>query len=93
LTIAAVLIVTSLIGHNHAAVTLWMANGGNPLWLALLLLALCFHSRLGVQVVIEDYVHSGAVKIAALLLNSAAHLLLAGTGLYAVLRVALRGLA
>ncbi len=93
LTLWFLLALTRLPLDDYAAVTLWMANGGNPLWLALLLLALCFHSRLGVQVVIEDYVHSGAVKIAALLLNSAAHLLLAGTGLYAVLRVALRGLA
>jgi len=78
---------------DYAAVALWMANGTNPLWLALLLVALCFHSRLGVQVVIEDYVQSGALKFAALLLNSAAHLLLAATGLYALLRIVLRGLS
>lgn len=92
LTLWFLLSLTRLPLDDYAAVTLWMANGTNPLWLALLLVALCFHSRLGVQVVIEDYVHSGALKFAALLLNSAAHLLLAGTGLYAVLRIALRGL-
>jgi len=78
---------------DYAAVTLWMSNGANPLWLALLVLVLCFHSRLGVQVVIEDYVHGAGLKIVALLLNSAAHLLLGAAGLYALLRVALRGLA
>jgi succinate dehydrogenase / fumarate reductase membrane anchor subunit len=93
LTLWFLLSLTRLPLDDYVAVTLWMANGSNPLWLALLLLALCFHSRLGVQVVIEDYVHGAASKFTALLLNSAVHLLLAGTGLYAVLHIALRGFA
>ena len=76
---------------DYAAVTIWIASGWNPVWLALLLLAVCWHSRLGVQVVIEDYVHGRAAKTAALLFNSAAHLLVLAAGLYAVLRIALRG--
>ena len=75
---------------DYAAVTIWMASGWNPVWLALLLLALCWHSRLGVQVVIEDYVHGEPAKTAALLLSTAAHAVLAAAGLYAILRVALR---
>jgi succinate dehydrogenase / fumarate reductase membrane anchor subunit len=75
---------------DYAAVTIWMASGWNPVWLALLLLALCWHSRLGVQVVIEDYVHGKPAKTAALLLSTAAHVVLAAAGLYAILRLALR---
>ena len=77
--------------NDYAAVAIWIGGGWNPLWLALLLLALCWHSRLGVQVVIEDYVHAPALKLAALLFNSAAHLLVLAGGLFALLRVALRG--
>jgi succinate dehydrogenase / fumarate reductase, membrane anchor subunit len=86
--------VISLIGlplNDYAAVTIWIASGWNPVWLALLLLALCWHSRLGVQVVIEDYVHTPALKFTVLLFNSGAHLLLLAGGLYALLRLALRG--
>jgi succinate dehydrogenase / fumarate reductase membrane anchor subunit len=86
--------VVSLVGlplSDYAAVSIWIASGWNPVWLALLLLALCWHSRLGVQVVIEDYVHGPALKLAGLLFNSAAHLVLLAGGLYALLRVALRG--
>jgi succinate dehydrogenase / fumarate reductase membrane anchor subunit len=75
---------------DYAAVTIWIGSGWNPLWLALLLLAMCVHSRLGVQVVIEDYVHAAAAKLTLLLLNSAAHAVLLAAGAYALLRIALR---
>jgi succinate dehydrogenase / fumarate reductase, membrane anchor subunit len=76
---------------DYAAVTIWLASGWNPVWLGLLLLALCRHANLGVQVIIEDYVHSPGVKLAAMLANDGAHLLLLAGGLYAVGRIALRG--
>jgi succinate dehydrogenase / fumarate reductase, membrane anchor subunit len=88
--------VISVVGlplNDYAAVSLWLANGWNPVWLALLLLALCWHSRLAVQVVVEDYVHAPALKFSALLLNDAVHLLLLAGGLYALVRLALRGAA
>ena len=68
---------------DYAAVSIWIASGWNPLWLALLLLSLVWHSRAGVQVVIEDYVHAPAA-------NSGAHLLLLAAGLYALLQLVLR---
>jgi succinate dehydrogenase / fumarate reductase membrane anchor subunit len=77
---------------DYAAVTIWIAAGWNPVWLALLLAALCWHSRLGVQVVVEDYVHAPAVKLAALLFNSGAHAVLVAAGAYALLRIALRSM-
>jgi succinate dehydrogenase / fumarate reductase membrane anchor subunit len=75
---------------DYAAVSVWMASGLNPVLLALTLLAMCWHSRLGVQVVLEDYVHGHGLKTALLLANGYAHLLLGAAGLYAILRVALR---
>jgi succinate dehydrogenase / fumarate reductase, membrane anchor subunit len=78
---------------DYAAVTIWIAAGWNPVWLTLLLAALCWHSRLGLQVVIEDYVQAPAIKLAALLVNSAAHAVLVAAGIYALLRIALRGLS
>ena len=84
--------VISLIGvplNDYAAVTIWIGAGWNPVWLALLLVAMCVHSRLGVQVVIEDYVHGAALKLALLLLNGAVHAVLLAAGIYALLRVAL----
>ena len=78
---------------DYAAVTIWMGADWNPVWLGLTVLAACWHSRLGVQVVIEDYLHAPGLKLAALLCNSGAHVALAAGGLYAILRIALRGMS
>ena len=78
---------------DYAAVTIWLGSGWNPVWLALLLLALCRHANLGIQVIIEDYVHAPAPKLVVMLVNNGAHLLLLAGGLYTVGRIALRGVA
>ncbi|MEA2779333.1 MAG: succinate dehydrogenase / fumarate reductase, rane anchor subunit [Rhodospirillaceae bacterium] len=58
-------------GADHAAVTLWL---GNPVTYGLMLVLLgatFWHAALGLQVVIEDYVHGEAPKIALILLSQA----------------------
>jgi succinate dehydrogenase / fumarate reductase, membrane anchor subunit len=75
---------------DYAAVSIWMAGGWNPVLLVLTVLAACWHSLLGVQVVIEDYVHTHALKLTLLLVSSGTHVLLAASGVYAILRAALR---
>ena len=78
---------------DYAAVSIWMAAGWNPVLLSLTVVVACWHSLLGVQVVIEDYVHTAWLKLALLLASQGAHLLLAVSGSFAILRVALRGAA
>lgn len=70
-------------------VTAWLDRPLNSILMLLTYATLAFHSKLGVQVVIEDYVHAPAIKIFSLLLNSFAHVVLTAAGLYAVLRVGL----
>ena len=56
-----------------------------PILLMLLIVTMAYHSYLGVQVVIEDYVHGHGLKIAALVLSRFAHVFFAVVGLYAIL--------
>lgn len=76
---------------DHAAVTSWIGGGWNALWLVLTILVMAWHSVLGVQVVIEDYVHGAALKTTGLLLSQLAHWLTAAAAVYAVLHIAFRG--
>ena len=57
--------------------------------LALLLVSACWHSQLGVQVVIEDYVHTRWMEITLQLLVTFACTIGALASLYAIARIAL----
>ena len=59
----------------------------NTVLLILLSASLAYHSYLGVQVVIEDYLHTHGVKVLALLLSRFAHVLVAVASVYAILRI------
>lgn len=83
--------VTSLLalpGYDHATLSAWMSHSATALLLALFVLLSAWHSQLGVRVVIEDYVHGNGSRTLLLVLSSFAHVLLAGAGLLAVLKVA-----
>lgn len=73
----------------YADIRAWIAQPVSSIMLPLLVVALAWHSSLGVQVVIEDYVHGPAAKVISLILNKFIHYFLGAAALVAVLRVAL----
>lgn len=82
-----VVCVLKLAGGDHAAV---LAAFKNPLFaiLALLsILAVFWHMKLGLQVVIEDYVHHEGLKIASLLAITFATFIVGGAAALSVLKL------
>lgn len=59
----------------------------NGVLMALLCVTLAYHSYLGVQVVVEDYVHTKGVKMLALILSRFAHVFIAIASVYSILRI------
>jgi succinate dehydrogenase / fumarate reductase membrane anchor subunit len=92
LTLWFLLALLGLPALDYPSVHSWIGEGWNPVFIVLLVLALTWHSALGVQVVIEDYVHGKPIKIASLLASTFVHLGLAAAGVYAVLKIAFTGL-
>jgi succinate dehydrogenase / fumarate reductase membrane anchor subunit len=77
---------------EYSAVTTWIANPINATLLSIFVATLSFHSQLGVQVVIEDYVH-GAMKTISIVLSNFLHVVVGALGVIAVLRIAFGGVA
>jgi len=77
--------VVSLIGADYAAVAAWIASPVVAGLLVLLIIATFYHAVLGLQVVIEDYVHHEGAKIALLLFVKALAIVLALSAVLSVL--------
>lgn len=77
--------------YQQADLYAWVAHPVNAVMLLLLSVTLAWHSALGVQVVIEDYVHGPALKIVSLLLSKFVHIFLGLAAVFAVLWVSLGG--
>lgn len=72
------------------AVTAWAAAPLHAILLVLLVVALVYHSSLGTQVVVEDYVHSPGLRVAVLTILRLGHVFLAAAGILAVFFIATR---
>ena len=70
LTIAFVLIVMSLLGRNHAAVVQILGSTLVAIVMLLFIVNSVYHMWLGMQVIIEDYVHDESRKLVTLMANT-----------------------
>ncbi len=82
--VIAIVVLDSL---DHAAAVAFVRAPWNSVLLTLLSVMLAYHSYLGVQVVVEDYVHAPGIKVVSLMLSKFAHIFVAVAAVYAVLRV------
>jgi succinate dehydrogenase / fumarate reductase membrane anchor subunit len=71
--------------YGHASVTKWLSHPLNATAMILLVFSLFWHARLGLQVLIEDYLHDAGTKFGALV---ALNLATIGGGAYGIFSVA-----
>jgi succinate dehydrogenase / fumarate reductase membrane anchor subunit len=91
LTLWFVYSVVHLTGADQARVHEWLAKPASAILMSLFIIAMFHHLALGLQTVIEDYVHREGVKLTALLLIKGLIVLTAAAALFTVLHVAVGG--
>jgi succinate dehydrogenase / fumarate reductase membrane anchor subunit len=79
----------SFVGADLATVQASLARPFDAIMLALFAMALFWHAKLGIQVVIEDYVHTRALEVALQLVVTFACAFGALASLYSIARIAL----
>ena len=87
LTIGAVLIVISLIGRNHASVAQILGSTPVAIVMVLFIISVFYHMRIGMQAIIEDYVHEERAKYALLILNTFFTIATGFSSIYAILKL------
>ena len=84
-----VIAVIGLVGADRAAMVAWVHNPMTAVLLILLLVATFYHAALGLQVVIEDYIHGEAMRLAVLVIMRFLCIVFVVRGILAVLKLAL----
>ena len=88
LTLWFVAAVIGLVGADHAAFVAWVRSPMPAMLLILLLVATFYHVALGLQVVIEDYIHGEAMRLGTLLVMRFLCVVFAVRGIIAILKLA-----
>jgi len=81
----------SLIGVSYVDYVAWLGSISTTCFLVLFLIALFFHIQLGLQVVIEDYVHYVRAKVFLLLMNKVVTILFALVGIISIVKLSFEG--
>jgi succinate dehydrogenase / fumarate reductase membrane anchor subunit len=79
----------ALAGADYAQTRAWLGSPVAATLMVLLIVAVFYHAQLGLQVVIEDYVHHSGIKVAAIIALTLIMLALAAACLMAVLQVSI----
>jgi len=76
-----------ILGADYAAIRAWLAAPLPAVLMILFVVAVFHHAQLGLQVVIEDYVHSEGIKLAMLLTVKLASIAFAVAAVFAVFKI------
>jgi succinate dehydrogenase / fumarate reductase membrane anchor subunit len=78
----------AVVTADHATALEWLRSPLAAILCCALIVAVFYHAQLGLQVVLEDYVHTEWIKLFAIVTTKFLSLLLAAASLFAVLSIA-----
>ena len=89
LTIWFVAALVSLVGAGHGAVTDWLGRPVPAILMLLLIVSGLYHLKLGLQVIVEDYVHKEGLKLASQIAITLGCAVVGFASAFAVLKISL----
>ncbi len=87
LIVPVVVIVLMLLGRNHAGAAQILGQLPIAIILVLFIIASAWHMKIGMQIVIEDYVHGEKTKLALVIANNFFCIAVALASIYAILKL------
>ena len=93
LLIALAFVAVALSGRSYPEAIALVGSPWVAVPLALAFVSVCVHLKLGVQVIIEDYIHADGMRVLLLVLNTFFAIAVGAAALYAIVRIMLASLA
>jgi succinate dehydrogenase / fumarate reductase, membrane anchor subunit len=87
LILPVIVVVMMLLGRNQAGAAQILGSPLVAIIMLLFIVASVWHMKIGMQVVIEDYVHGEKLKLAAIMANNFFSIAVALASIYAILKL------
>ena len=87
LIVPVIVVVMMLLGRNQAGAAQILGSPLIALIMLLFIIASAWHMKIGMQVVIEDYVHNEKLKLASIMANNFFSVAVALASIYAILKL------
>jgi succinate dehydrogenase membrane anchor subunit len=87
LIVPVLVVILTLVGRNHAGAAQILGSLPIAIILLLFIVASTWHMKIGMQVVIEDYVHNETLKLASIMANNFFCFVVALASIYALLKL------
>ena len=87
LIVPVIVVMVMLASRNHAGAAQLLGSLPIAIILVLFIIASAWHMKIGMQIVIEDYVHNEKIKLASVMTNNFFCIAVALASIYAILKL------